>query len=80
MTKIDIILKDLNYISNHIRSSLFDAYNQGRLDGYDKGRADGIEELVDAVCCHSAFTTMQKDAIRVYAEQLKEHKIVTLRR
>jgi len=37
-------------------------------------RADVIEELVDAICCHSAFTNMQKDAIRTFAEQLKEQK------
>lgn len=39
---------------------------------YEKGRADAINELADVVCCSSAFTNMQKDAIRDYAEQLKE--------
>lgn len=34
-------------------------------------KADAIEELVDGICCHSAFTNMQKVAIRTYAEQLK---------
>lgn len=37
-------------------------------------RADAIDELADAMCCSSAFTNMQKDAIRDYAEQLKEQK------
>lgn len=52
MTKADIICKDLNMITNNIRDSLFDAYEQGMLDGYKKGReekADAIEDIYNIV-------------------------------
>lgn len=31
-----------------------------------------IDEFVDSLTCQACFTNMQKDAIRIYAEQLKE--------
>lgn len=39
---------------------------------YKQGVADTIDEFVDSLTCQACFTNMQKDAIRIYAEQLKE--------
>lgn len=36
----------------------------------------GIDELVDSLTCQACFTNMQKDAIRIYAEKLKEENNV----
>lgn len=34
-------------------------------------RNEVIDEFVDALTCQACFTNMQKDAIRIYAEQMK---------
>lgn len=45
------------------------------LEEHDKQiRQDAIDEFVDSLTCQACFTNMQKDAIRIYAEQLKESK------
>ena len=49
MSKTDVILKDLNMIINHIRSSIFDAYAQGKADGYDKGRKDTLAQVKEVL-------------------------------
>lgn len=42
------------------------------LSDHDKQiRNKVIEEFVDSLTCQACFTNMQKDAIRIYAEQLK---------
>lgn len=35
-------------------------------------RENAIDKFVDSLTCQACFTNMQKDAIRIYAEQLKE--------
>lgn len=36
-----------------------------------KIRDEVVDEFVDALTCQACFTNMQKDAIRIYAEQMK---------
>lgn len=54
-------------------SNLFYQDLQDKSDGsYEqKIRQDAIQEFADGLCCHSCFTNLQKDAIKKFAEELK---------
>lgn len=70
MNNTDLILKDLNMITNNIRSAIMDAYEQGKIDGSNSENPK-LKKIEDIVSCERDCSRPPSDCYECMDGKLK---------